>query len=240
LVVVFPHPAVYRSLGQAHLAHGETARAEVVFRRGTDRFPDDRLLALATGDALALLGDRDGALEQWRRAGVTAGYMAARGLTFAPPGRSLDATARWEFAAALWPDSSNAWFELAAMYLNSSDPRLGIVALERAIAVDSWNRQPASYASRPHAYFYLGLMRMNSGNSAGAYPDLLAALELGERQTPPSVDPSPAFLHKLLGIVSLNQGNGELALAHLRAAEALGATGSEMQYLFGLARGLVP
>jgi tetratricopeptide (TPR) repeat protein len=218
--------AVERALGHLYLSTGNVPAAIEWYQR--DRLGlGAQLSAIALGDAFELLGSRPLALQYWRGGRVTAGYMAAHGLTYAVGGPQLGVAQRLTIASELWPDRSNAWFDVGAAQMSGGAVDESAAAFAMALSVDNWTPQSGSNASPRVADYYLWLVLRAAGRFDEAYSHFSTSLALTEALGLGAHDPSVLALQRFLGLVRMEQGDMAGAASHLRRAVDLGATDDE-------------
>ncbi len=204
--------AVYRKLGQVLLLQDKRQQAVDVLTEGITHYPDDYVLALQLGDVLMSLGERQRAVEQWQRAGVTPSYFWKSGLTYHPPGRQIDPTSRRAMILELWPDSSSAWYVMGQIFWDEGALEDAIGAYAKAVALDrDWEPNQRTYA---HDYLRYLLVRVGGGlqqerrsQEAIAYLSQAVALY-----------PDDAHIYYLLSLAERDEKQYEQAIKHIRIA----------------------
>jgi len=153
-------PTMHKRAAQILAQQGDLDGAARVLRVAVHANPGDLMLAYQLGAVLGATGDRQGALEQWRRAGVTPQYLFGNRAAFeAYSGGRPQPDAR-ELAAALWPDWSATWYAVGFSYFGGPETDLAIDAFSRAVALDAhW----MSGGERLLAHAYLELLVKQAG-----------------------------------------------------------------------------
>lgn len=232
--------APHRALGSLYLAVGQPRLAATWLKQVLERHPDDRMASLALGDILASLGDTPGALQQWRAARVSALYLATSGLTYRTFGHQLTQDQRRALAAQLWPEWSNAWFELGIAEMargdSSSARAAAIDAFERALALATWTPASSPYTSEYWAHYYSGVLLFNASRFEQAYDHFRRCLETALTAPFDQSDLEVASLHRRAGLTSLMAGEHDRAVRHLTQVIALSGHDPEAEQWLEQAR----